>query len=48
MEVSKAQAHDRETRLKRLADNIDRLADKDAESLRHAREVAALRRAAAA
>ena len=48
MDVSKAQAQDRETRLKRLAENIDRLADKDAESLRHAREVSALRRAAAA
>ena len=38
----------RDTRLKRLAQSIDRLPDKDERLLRHAREMAALRRTAAA
>jgi hypothetical protein len=38
----------RETRLKRLAESIDRLAEKDANSLRRAREISSLRRAATA
>ena len=37
----------RNARLKKLAHRIDTLADKDEESMRHAREVAAMRRAAA-
>ena len=37
-----------EARMKRLAESIDALADKDENSLRHAREVRAVRRAAAA
>jgi hypothetical protein len=37
----------RDTRLKRLAENIDALVEKDDEALRHAREVRVLRRAAA-
>jgi hypothetical protein len=38
----------RDARLKRLAESIDALAEKDESSLRHAREMSALRRAAAA
>ncbi len=38
----------REARLKRLAESIDSLADKDAKSIEHARDMAALRHAAAA
>lgn len=42
------QEQDRETRLKRLAEDIDGLAEKDAGSIRRAREIASLRRAATA
>jgi hypothetical protein len=42
------QTQAREARLKRLAGNIDALAQKDEGFLRHAREIAALRQAAAA
>ena len=41
-------AHTLDTRLKRLAENIDDLADKDAHSVRRAREIAVLRREAIA
>jgi len=39
---------ERDTRLKRLAQNIDALADRDQHVLNHAREIAALRRRGAA
>ena len=42
------QTQARDARLKRLAENIDALAEKDEGFLRRAREVAALRQAAAA
>jgi len=42
------QTQGRDARLKRLAESIDALAEKDESSLRHAREMSALRRAAAA
>ncbi len=45
---SKNQFQAWEVRLKNLADSIDRLADKDAEVVRRAREMGAVRRAAAA
>jgi hypothetical protein len=42
------QAPPQENRLRRLAQSIDALADKDAATLRHATEISALRQAAAA
>lgn len=43
MNRSANQAQARDARLKRLAENIDALVEKDAGSLRHAREIAAIR-----
>ena len=45
---SGSQEQIRDTRLKRLAHRVDALAEKDESFLRHAREIAALRKAAAA
>jgi hypothetical protein len=40
------QMESRQSRLKRLAENIEKLAEKDARALRHVREVGALRKSA--